>query len=236
MTLDRPRSGSRTCCASSRRRSSARSSAATAASTRAEDAVQEALLAAATQWPGEGIPDNPSGWLIAVASRRMTDQLRADARPRAPRGDRGRAAPPDALHAPSPDDRRPDEDDTLTLLFLCCHPSLSPASQIALTLRAVGGLTTARDRPGVLRAGGDDGPADQPGEGRRSATAGAPFALPPADERAERLAVVLHVLYLIFNEGYTATSGPDLAPGRADRRGDPAGPRRSTGCCPTTAR
>ena len=175
-----------------------------------EDAVQEALLAAATQWPGDGIPDNPRGWLIAVASRRMTDQLRADLARERREATAAALLPPDALHAPSPDDLAPDEDDTLTLLFLRCHPALSAASQLALTLRAVGGLTTAE----IARAFFVPESTMAQRISRAKATireSGAPFTLPPADERAERLGVVLHVLYLVFNEGYTASSGPDLA-------------------------
>jgi RNA polymerase sigma factor (sigma-70 family) len=174
-----------------------------------EDAVQEALLAAATQWPDEGVPDNPRGWLIAVASRRMTDQLRADLARERREATAAALLPPDALRAPSVDDLAPEEDDTLTLLFLCCHPSLSAASQLALTLRAVGGLTTAE----IARAFFVPEATMAQRISRAKATirdSGAPFTLPPADERAERLAVVLHVLYLVFNEGYTASSGPDL--------------------------
>jgi RNA polymerase sigma factor (sigma-70 family) len=174
-----------------------------------EDAVQEALLAAATQWPDEGIPDNPRGWLIAVASRRMTDQLRADLARERREATAAALLPPDALNAPAVDALAPEEDDTLTLLFLCCHPSLSAASQLALTLRAVGGLTTAE----IARAFFVPEATMAQRISRAKATirdSGAPFTLPPADERAARLAVVLHVLYLVFNEGYTATSGPDL--------------------------
>ena len=110
-----------------------------------EDAVQEALLAAALQWPEQGVPDNPRGWLITVASRRLTDQLRGDSARRQREARAAALLPPEALVAPAPeDDGGADEDDTLTLLFLCCHPALSPASQVALTLRAVGGLTTAQ--------------------------------------------------------------------------------------------
>jgi RNA polymerase sigma factor (sigma-70 family) len=175
-----------------------------------EDAVQEALLAAATQWPNEGVPDNPRGWLIAVASRRMTDQLRADLARERREATAAALLPPDVLMAPGPDDLSPDEDDTLTLLFLCCHPALSAASQLALTLRAVGGLTTAE----IARAFFVPEATMAQRISRAKATirdSGAPFTLPPPDERAERLAVVLHVLYLVFNEGYAATSGPDLA-------------------------
>ena len=175
-----------------------------------EDAVQEALLAGATQWPVEGVPDNPRGWLIAVASRRMTDQLRSDLARQRREATAAALLPPEALHAPGPDDLAPDEDDTLTLLFLCCHPSLSAASQLALTLRAVGGLTTAE----IARAFFVPEATMAQRISRAKATiraSEAPFSLPPQEERAERLAVVLHVLYLVFNEGYTATSGPDLS-------------------------
>jgi RNA polymerase sigma factor (sigma-70 family) len=176
-----------------------------------EDAVQEALLAAAQQWPADGIPDNPRGWLITVASRRLLDQLRGDAA----RQKRETAAialmPPEALQVPAPDnDPLPEhEDDALTLLFLCCHPSLSPASQLALTLRAVGGLTTAQ----IAAAFFVPEATMAQRISRAKATikaAGARFELPPEAERADRIRVVLHVLYLIFNEGYTASSGDDL--------------------------
>jgi RNA polymerase sigma factor (sigma-70 family) len=174
-----------------------------------EDAVQEALLAAATQWPADGVPDNPRGWLIAVASRRMTDQLRSDLARQRREATAAALLPPEALHGPAPDEVVPDEDDTLTLLFLCCHPSLSPASQLALTLRAVGGLTTAE----IARAFFVPDATMAQRISRAKATirdSGAPFSLPPAEERAARLAVVLHVLYLVFNEGYAASSGEDL--------------------------
>ena len=110
-----------------------------------EDAVQEALVAAALQWPNQGVPENPRGWLITVASRRLTDQWRSEGARRRREETAAALAPADEFLAPAPDDEHPeDHDDTLTLLFLCCHPALSPASQVALTLRAVGGLTTAQ--------------------------------------------------------------------------------------------
>ena len=179
-----------------------------------EDAVQEALLAAALQWPEEGIPDNPRGWLITVASRRLTDEFRGDSARRQREARAVALLPPEALHAVSPDeDRSSDEDDTLTLLFLCCHPALSPASQVALTLRAIGGLTTAQIARAFLVPEATMAQRISRAKGSIK-SAGARFSMPPEDERSERLGVVLHVLYLIFNEGYTASSGPDLQ--RAD--------------------
>jgi RNA polymerase sigma factor (sigma-70 family) len=175
-----------------------------------EDAVQEALLAAAVQWPGQGVPVNPRGWLITVASRRLTDEQRGDSARRRREAAVAALAPPEAFVAPAmEEDLASDEDDTLTLLFLCCHPSLSPASQVALTLRAVGGLTTAQIAQAFLVP--EATMAQRISRAKASIkSAGARFSLPPADERAERLGVVLHVLYLVFNEGYTASSGPDL--------------------------
>jgi RNA polymerase sigma factor (sigma-70 family) len=175
----------------------------------AEDATQEALLAAATRWPKDGIPDNPRAWLITVASRRLTDLLRSEqARQRREKDVVQRMLPEEWL-APAADQATADSDDTLVLLFMCCHPSLSPASQIALTLRAVGGLTTAEVARAFL--------VPEATMTRRITRAkqaikdsGIPFRMPSAPERAERLAAVLHVLYLVFNEGYARTSGPEL--------------------------
>jgi RNA polymerase sigma factor (sigma-70 family) len=164
-----------------------------------EDAVQEALLAAAVQWPEQGLPENPRGWLITVASRRVTDELRsAHARRRREETAAGEPTPVAA-----------GADDTLTLLFLCAHPALSPASQVALTLRAVGGLSTAEIARAFLVPEATIAQRISRAK-QRIRTSGLPFALPAAHEREDRLRVVLHVLYLIFNEGYTATSGPDL--------------------------
>jgi RNA polymerase sigma factor (sigma-70 family) len=175
-----------------------------------EDAVQEALLAAALQWPEQGVPENPRGWLITVASRRLTDELRSDHAGRRREETAAARMPADELLAPSPaDEVPPQEDDTLTLLFLCAHPALTPASQLALTLRAVGGLTTAEIARAFLVP--EATIAQRISRAKQSIKeSGIPFGPPPEPERAERLRVVLHVLYLIFNEGYTATSGPDL--------------------------
>ncbi len=175
-----------------------------------EDAVQEALLAAATQWPDQGAPDNPRAWLITVASRRLTDQLRSEASRRRRETAVATLAPVDQPTVPIPgDEHPPDQDDTLTLLFLCCHPALSPPSQIALTLRAVGGLTTAQIARAFLVPEATMAQRISRAKQRIVAT-GIGFQPPPAAERADRLRVVLHVLYLIFNEGYTTTSGPSL--------------------------
>jgi RNA polymerase sigma factor (sigma-70 family) len=173
-----------------------------------EDAVQEALLAAATQWPEQGLPDRPKAWLITVASRRLADQLRSESA-------RRRREDTIAAQAPDETDDRPaagEQDDTLRLLFLCCHPALTPASQVALTLRAVGGLTTAEIAKAFLVPEATMAQRISRAKQRIKAD-GARFDLPPEDERGERLRVVLHVLYLVFNEGYTATSGPDLQRG-----------------------
>jgi RNA polymerase sigma factor (sigma-70 family) len=173
----------------------------------AEDATQEALLAAATKWPETGLPDDPRAWLITVAARRLTDLLRSEqARRRREDTVAQWALPEPALAA----DRAPaDADDTLILLFLCCHPALTEASQIALTLRAVGGLTSAEIARAFL--------VPEATMTRRISRAkktvkdsGQPFAMPPRAERDQRLGAVLHVLYLIFTEGYAATAGPDL--------------------------
>ncbi|MFE2204124.1 MULTISPECIES: RNA polymerase sigma factor [Streptomyces] len=184
----------------------------------AEDSVQEALIAAAEQWPGDGIPDNPRGWLIRVASRRLTDRLRSDEARRRREETAAALTPADTFVAPPPGEgpagtgpsglgRAPSEDDTLTLLFLCCHPALSPAAQIALTLRAVGGLTTAEIARAHLVP---EATMAQRISRAKRAVRGTQFRQPDARDRDQRLAAVLQVLYLIFNEGYTATAGPDL--------------------------
>ncbi|MFJ1580617.1 RNA polymerase sigma factor [Streptomyces sp. NPDC088182] len=174
----------------------------------AEDSVQEALLAAARQWPETEVPANPRGWLIRVASRRLMDQLRADEARRLREETAAALAPRDAFTAPPPgESRAPSQDDTLTLLFLCCHPALAPAAQIALTLRAVGGLTTAEIARAHLVP--EATMAQRISRAKRQIK-GVPFRQPGPEDRDQRLAPVLQVLYLIFNEGYTATSGSDL--------------------------
>ncbi|GAA2820577.1 RNA polymerase sigma factor [Nonomuraea rubra] len=175
-----------------------------------EDAVQEALLDASVQWPRDGVPDNPRGWLVTVAARRVIDQVRSEHARRRREESVAVSVAADEFVAPAPgEERAGDRDDTLTLLFLCCHPALSEASQLALTLRAVGGLTTAQIAGAFLVPEATMGQRISRAKQRIKAT-GAEFRMPPEDERDDRLRVVLHVLYLIFNEGYTTTSGPEL--------------------------
>ncbi|MFI6078522.1 RNA polymerase sigma factor [Actinoplanes sp. NPDC051343] len=162
----------------------------------AEDAVQEALLAAALHWPREGVPENPRAWLLQAAYRKFIDQARGDA------ARRRREETVFRLEVPA---EASGTDDTLAVLFLCCHPALTPASAIALTLRAVGGLTTAE----VAAAFG----VPEASMGQRISRAkqkikdsGRPFGRPSED----RVPSVLHVLYLLFNEGYASSTGPTL--------------------------
>jgi RNA polymerase sigma factor (sigma-70 family) len=170
----------------------------------AEDAVQEALIAAATQWAAEGLPENPRGWLIQVAARRMTDHLRSESARR-----RREAAAPHLGSSFGFQDSDAAHDDTLILLFMCCHPALTPASAIALTLRAIGGLTTAEIANAFMVP--EATMAQRISRAKKQIKqSGVPFRIPTVDERADRLGAVLHVLYLIFNEGYTSSAGPHL--------------------------
>jgi RNA polymerase sigma factor (sigma-70 family) len=176
-----------------------------------EDAVQEALLAATVQWPGQGVPERPRSWLPTVASRALIDAWRADSARRRRETDAAldptdRASAADSTTIPDGDLAGADRDDTLTLLFLCCHPALSPSSQLALTLRAVGGLTTAQIAAAFLVPEATIAKRIVRAK-QRIRDAGAGFDLPAQPQAAERLGVVLHVLYLIFNEGYTTSSG-----------------------------
>ncbi len=167
----------------------------------AEDAVQEALLSAALHWPADGVPDNPRAWLIQTAGRKMTDQIRSEAA-------RRRREETATLREPAGVDV-PGQDDTLILLFMCCHPALTPASAIALTLRAVGGLSTAEIATAFLVP--EATMAQRISRAKQKVKAsGVPFQLPENDEYASRLRSVLHVLYLIFSEGYASSAGADL--------------------------
>ena len=168
----------------------------------AEDAVQEALAAAAAQWPADGVPDNPLGWLLRVASRRMADLARSA-------GSRRRRENLAASSSREPSDPAPGRDDTLALFFMCCHPALSPVSAVALTLRALGGLTTREIAAAFLVP--EATMAQRISRAKRTvAESGARFALPDEGTYAERLALVLRVVYLVFNEGYATSAGPDL--------------------------
>jgi len=172
----------------------------------AEDAVQEAMIAAFTQWPKEGVPENPRGWLIQVACRRMTDQMRSEIA----RREREMAVVAGTENLASLEiEVDMDPDDTLILLFMCCHPALTPSSAIALTLRAVGGLTTAEIANAFLVP--EATMAQRISRAKQNIkTLATPFCLPSPHERAARLPAVLHVLYLIFSEGYTSSIGSHL--------------------------
>ena len=170
----------------------------------AEDAVQEALLAAALQWPVEGVPGNPRSWLLTVAGRRLVDEFRSES------SRRRREADDALLDIPT---QPGEQDDTLTLLFLCCHPSVSPPSQLALTLRAVGGLSTREIASAFLVPEATMAQRISRAKSKIKSS-GLPFEMPPPAERVERLNVVRQVLYLIFNEGYTTSGGAELQ--RAD--------------------
>jgi len=165
----------------------------------AEDSVQEALVAAAVHWPRDGVPESPRGWLIQTASRRLIDQWRSD------RSRRDR----ESLAAQERPAEVSDQDDSLLVLFMCCHPALTPASAIPLTLRAVGGLTTAEIANAFLVSEATMAQRIARAK-RRIGASGGRFAMPPVEEQPERLRTVLHVLYLIFNEGYASSIGREL--------------------------
>jgi RNA polymerase sigma factor (sigma-70 family) len=188
----------------------------------AEDAVQEALIAAASRWPEEGLPRNPRGWLYHVALRRLTDQVRSEVARRRREDAVASEVWAEWAFVPPPDaDPAVDQDDTLTLLFMCCHPALTPPSAIALTLRAVGGLATTEIASAFFVP--EATMAQRISRAKQGIRAsGVPFSLPEEKDRGARLAQVLQVLYLIFNEGYTTSAGPDLH--RVDLSG-------SVACC-----
>ena len=176
----------------------------------AEDAVQEASIAAVMQWPCDGVPDNPRAWLAQVAFRKMADRIRSES---ARRHRETAVVEEEARVSETSVDAAPAEDDGLVLLFLCCHTALTPSSAIALTLRAVGGLTTVEIANAFMVP--EATMAQRISRAKQTIKAsGIPFQMPNAEERGVRLRSVLHVLYLIFNEGYTATSGRHLR--RAD--------------------
>jgi RNA polymerase sigma factor (sigma-70 family) len=176
----------------------------------AEDAVQEALIAAAAQWPRQGMPENPRAWLIHVAARRITDHVRAETARRRREAFVVSLVTPEEQMVLAPDEAgRGERDDTLDVVFACCHPALTPSSAIALTLRAVGGLTTAEIAHAFLVP--EATMAQRISRAKATIQAsGVPFAVPAAEERGGRLGAVMHVLYLIFNEGYTASAGAEL--------------------------
>lgn len=174
-----------------------------------EDAVQEALLAAATQWPRTGTPDEPRAWLIRVASRRMIDHLRGEAARRRREAEVAREEARETAPALDAEATAPHSDDRLILLFMCCHESLTPASAIALTLRAVGGLTTAEIASAFMVPEATMGQRISRAK-RTIRESGVPFRLPVSEERSRRLGTLLHVLYLMFNEGYTSSFGSTL--------------------------
>jgi RNA polymerase sigma factor (sigma-70 family) len=165
----------------------------------AEDAVQEALLAASINWPNQGVPDNPRAWLVQAASRRLIDQWRSE------RSRRDR----ESLAADQTPVEASDQDDSLLVLFMCCHPALTPASAIALTLRAVGGLTTTEIASAFLVSEATMG--QRIARAKQSIqTSGVPFRMPTPEEQPARVRSVLRVLYLIFNEGYARSTGLEL--------------------------
>ena len=172
----------------------------------AEDAVQEALIAASLAWPRSGVPETPRAWLIQVAARKLTDQVRSESARRRRETKIVLETPPEEDVVPPPDEAHVEEDDTLVLLFMCCHPALTRPSAIALTLRAVGGLTTTEIASAFLVP--EATMAQRISRAKQSIkSSGVGFAMPRPEERSASLGAVLHVLYLIFNEGYATSSG-----------------------------
>jgi RNA polymerase sigma factor (sigma-70 family) len=171
-----------------------------------EDAVQEALTAAAFQWPRTGVPDDPRAWLVRVAARKLTDEIRSESARRRREMKIALDTPPEENVVSPPDEAPVEEDDSLVLLFMCCHPALTRPSAIALTLRAVGGLTTAEIASAFFVP--EATMAQRISRAKQSIkTSGIGFAMPPPEQRSASLGAVLHVLYLIFNEGYATSSG-----------------------------
>ena len=186
----------------------------------AEDAVQEALTAAAFQWPRTGVPEDPRAWLIQVAARKLTDQIRSESARRRRETKLVLETPPEEHVVPPPDEAPAEEDDTLVLLFMCCHPALTRPSAIALTLRAVGGLTTAEIASAFLVP--EATMAQRISRAKQSIkSSGVGFVMPPPEARDASLGAVLHVLYLVFNEGYATSSGDGAPARRPLERGDP---------------
>src|SRR6478735_6550006 len=174
----------------------------------AEDAVQEALTAGALQWPESGVPENPRAWLIQVAARKLTDQIRSESARRRRETTLAPETAPEDNVVPPPYEAKEEQDDALVLLFMCCHPALTRPSAIALTLRAVGGLTTNEIANACLVP--ESTMAQRISRAKQSIkSSGIGFVLPPPTERNRSISALLHVLYLIFNEGYATSSGKE---------------------------
>jgi len=172
-----------------------------------EDAVQEALLDALAQWPRDGVPENPGGWLYRTATRRLNDEMRSAMARR--RREEQIASEEDLQVAAMDEGFEPDQDDTLLLLFMCAHPALTPVTAVALILRAVGGLTTREIAAAFLVS--ETTMAQRISRAKQTIRdSKVEFVLPSEQERTQRLEAVLHVLYLIFNEGYASTTGDQL--------------------------